>query len=430
MNKVCKCGRVHKSSVGEIITENGAINCLAKIVRRFNAEKAFVLADKNTYKAAGERVCSLLSENGISYSKYVFASSEPAPDESSVGSAVMNYDANCDIIISVGSGVMNDVGKILSKTAGRPYIIVATAPSMDGYASATSSMEKDGLKVSLPSKCPDVIIGDIDILKAAPMRMLQAGLGDMLAKYISICEWRIANLLIDEYYCEYVADTVRKALKKCVDNADGLLKRDDDAVKAVFEGLVMGGMAMEYAGMSRPASGVEHYISHVWDMRGLAFGTPVDLHGIQCGIGTLIAARAYEQIKNLIPDKEKALEYAATFDADDWNNRLREFIGEGAEAMIELDKKERKYDEEKHKVRLEKIIDNWDAVLGIINEEVPTAAEIEHILEVIGAPQECSEIGIDAEDLTMTFKASKDIRDKYVLSRLCWDLGVIDEIQF
>jgi glycerol-1-phosphate dehydrogenase [NAD(P)+] len=98
---------------------------------------------------------------------------------------------------------------------------------MDGYASATSSMTVDGLKVSLPSKCADVIIGDIDVLKNAPMRMLQAGLGDMLAKYISIAEWKIAREIIGEYYCDRVANLIKQALKECVDNADGLLLRNE-----------------------------------------------------------------------------------------------------------------------------------------------------------------------------------------------------------
>ena len=98
----------------------------------------------------------------------------------------MHFDPNCDLIIGVGSGVINDISKILSNISGRKYIIVATAPSMDGYASATSSMSLDGLKVSINSRCPDVIIGDVNVLKWAPEHMLKAGLGDMLAKYIRL----------------------------------------------------------------------------------------------------------------------------------------------------------------------------------------------------------------------------------------------------
>lgn len=428
MSKQCSCGKVHKSSVKLILTENGAINRINKIIEEYGAKKPFILDDVNTHRAAGERICHLLEENGISYTLFTFADKALKPDEKSVGSAVMHFDSECDIIIGVGSGVINDIGKILSSLTGKPYIISATAPSMDGYASATSSMELGGLKVSLKSRCPDVIIGDIDILKNAPEKMLKAGLGDMLAKYISICEWRIANLIIGEYYCEYVAEIVREALKKCVDNSAGLLKRSDDAVKAVFDGLVKGGMAMEYAGVSRPASGAEHYISHVWDMRGLAFGTKTELHGIQCAIGTLICAKIYEQLKALSFDKEKALGYARQFDTEKWNKQLREFVGPGSEAMIELEKKEQKYNVQKHAKRLEKIIQNHDRILEIINEEVPPAHEIEKILDLIGAPKSCSEIGLSDDILPMTFKAAKDIRDKYVLPRLCWDLGIIDEI--
>lgn len=65
------------------------------------------------------------------------------------------------------------------------------------------------------------------------------------------------------------------------------MKGDKKAVTAVFEGLILCGAAMKFAGVSRPASGIEHYLSHIWDMRGVEFGTPVELHGIQCAVGTL-----------------------------------------------------------------------------------------------------------------------------------------------
>ena len=119
----------------------------------------------------------------------------PLPDEKTVGSAFMHFDQAYDGIISVGSGVLNDTGKIVSRITGRPYIIAATAPSMDGYASSTSSMERDGLKISLNTKIADVIVGDTDILKKAPDILLSAGMGDILTKYVAICEWRISHII-------------------------------------------------------------------------------------------------------------------------------------------------------------------------------------------------------------------------------------------
>lgn len=428
MNGVlCSCGKTHTYDT-QVYVGKGVVENIPAYLRQYNPKKVFVLSDPNTYKAAGEKVCEVLKKAGLAYTAYSFTHDPIEPEEYSVGSMMMHFDPKCDVIVAVGSGVVNDLGKILSNISGKPYMIVGTAPSMDGYASATSSMTRDGLKTSLPSRSADIIVGDVDILCQAPMHMMKAGLGDMLAKYVSICEWRIANLLVGEYYCEEIAQLIRGALKSCVDNAAGLLRRDETAVQAVFEGLVIGGVAMNYAGLSRPASGGEHYLSHVIDMRAVEFGTPMDLHGIQCAIGTLIQAKLYEKVKAIQPDVEKAKAYVAGFCFDDWSETLRQLLGKGAEAMIAQEAKEKKYDKELHAKRFADIIANWDAILKIIEEELPSAAEIAALLDTIEAPKTLEEIGLSSKDLPLYFKATKDIRDKYVLSRLLWDLGVIDEI--
>ena len=423
----CPCGKSHNIPLPQIVTGAGAINQIPNILQSAGVKKAFVLADKNTFEVAGKYVCEVLKHANISHSVYYFSTEKVIPNEQSVGEAVMHFDYACDFIISVGSGVLNDIGKILAKTAKKPYMIVGTAPSMDGYASASSSMDLHGLKTSLSSKCPEYIIGDTDILKNAPERMIQSGLGDMLAKYVSIAEWRIANEITGEYYCARVAELIRVALKRCVDNAEGLLNRDETAVEAVFEGLVIGGIAMAFAGVSRPASGVEHYFSHVWDMRGVEFGSQVDLHGIQCAVGTYIAAGLYEKVLKIVPSKKEAVAYAVSFDYGAWATELRKLLGLGAEAMIALEEKEQKYSVEKHEKRLEIILAKWEIICDIIREEIPTQKEIGRILETIGAPKTVKEIGIDC-DLKTTLKATKDIRDKYVLSRLLWDLGILEEM--
>lgn len=427
-DSLCPCGKIHRVDIDDILIGKGVIYKLPELIEKYGAEKPFVLADKNTFAVAGELVCKILNNNGISCLKYVYASGQPEPNEEAVGSAVMHFDASCDLIIGIGSGVMNDIGKILSSLTGRKYIIVATAPSMDGYASATSSMSMDGLKVSLSSRCADVIIGDTDILKTAPDRMLRAGLGDMLAKYISIAEWRIAHLITGEYYCEQVADLIRKALDKCVSNAEGLLKREDEAIEAVFEGLVIGGIAMAYAGVSRPASGVEHYFSHIWDMRGLEFGTQVDLHGIQCALATLQSAKLYEAVKNQLPDEGKASCYVKSFSYADWKEELRTFLGNSAETMIAQEERERKYDKATHPARFARIQQNWERILQILDEEIPSVPTLSAILETVGIASDLQTIGVDSNTAKMTFRATKDIRDKYVLSRLAWDLGILEEL--
>ncbi len=423
----CMCKKPHIFT-SKIVVEKGAINKLPQILESLNANSAFIIADKNTFSAAGEKVIDILEKSKIKTKKYIFSNDVLEPDETNVGLAVMNFDPSFDVVIGVGSGVINDISKIVANVSGKKYIIVGTAPSMDGYASATSSMTMQGLKISLNSKCADVIVGDIDILSNAPIKMMISGLGDMLAKYVSICEWRISNLINEEYYCEDIAQLVRDSLKKCVDNAEGLLKRDNNAVKAVFEGLIICGAAMKFAEVSRPASGIEHYLSHIWDMRGVEFGLPVEFHGLQCSVGTLIAVELYEKIKTIKPNKQKALSYAEAFDFSFWSDTLREFLGKGAESMIALEEKEGKYNLEKHKKRLDVIIEKWDDILKIINEELPPLPHLYALFDKVGLPKTMEDIKIDKEILPMTFKSAKDIRDKYVLPRLCWDLGIIDEI--
>ena len=423
----CPCGKLHTIAIDEVVVGSGAVNRLPEFVKRYG-KKPFVVADVNTFAAAGEKVCALLRTAQIPFGSFIFKDSALEPDEKTVGAAFMHYDPGCDVIVGVGSGVINDTCKILSHLTGKPYIIVATAPSMDGYASATSSMSRDGVKVSLNSRCADVIIGDTEILKTAPDHMLKSGLGDMLAKFVSIAEWRIAHLLIGEYYCEDVAQLIRSAVKKCVDNAEGLLKREDAAIEAVFEGLVIGGVAMAYAGVSRPASGVEHYFSHVWDMRGLEFGTQVDLHGIQCAMATCKAVELYEKVMQITPDWEKANAYVQNFDLEVWNEQLRNFLGNSAETMIELERKEGKYRKDTHEARFRRIGENWDAILRILKEELPETEELCKLMDAVGISRDLNTIGVDTECAKMTFRATKDIRDKYVLSRLVWDLGILEEL--
>ena len=167
-------------------------------------------------------------------------------------------------------------------------------------------MIRDRVKVTLYNACPDAIIADTMIMKDAPERMLQAGLGDMLAKYIALCEWRISHIVTGEYYCEEVAGLMRNSLAKIVAAAPRLMERDPEVIGAVAEGLILSGVAMAFAQVSRPASGLEHYFSHLWEMFALDRGLPLELHGIQVGVGTVLCLKIYDHLRTLTPSRETA----------------------------------------------------------------------------------------------------------------------------
>ena len=165
----CSCGKHHKTDVKDIIIGSGVLDQIPEQVRKHGGSKPFLLADRNTFHAAGEKVVSVLEASNIPYSCYIYPQEDLEPNELAVGQAAMNFDVTCDIIIGIGSGTINDIGKMLAMISGRNYMIVGTAPSMDGYASNTSSMISAGIKVSLPSACASVIIADLDIISRAPM---------------------------------------------------------------------------------------------------------------------------------------------------------------------------------------------------------------------------------------------------------------------
>ena len=138
-----------------------------------------------------------------------------------------------------------------------------------------------------------------------------------------------------------------------------------------------------------------------------------------------MVAGLYEKVLTLVLNPQKAYNYVEKFSYTQWAKDLQSFLGNGANAMIALEAKEEKYSVKKHKIRFNRIVEKWEQICAIIREEIPTQQEIGRILQTIGLPNSVQEIGI-ACDLQTTLNATKDIRDKYVLSRLLWDLGELE----
>lgn len=420
----CACGKTHKASIKAADIGPDAPAKLGEYLKRLGGTKAFVLADENTLAAAGDAPFASLKENGIPYVLCRYPAERLEPDEHTVGRAALYYDGSCDCVVTVGSGVLNDTGKIVAAQRDLPYICVGTAPSMDGYASSTSSVIRDRLKVSVNSRCPDAVLASPAVLASAPKEMLLAGLGDMLAKYVSVCEWRIGRIVTGEYYCEEVAKAIRAALAACAAGANGLLRGDETAAKAVMDGLIVSGIAADWAGVSRPVSGTEHYFSHIWDMRASSLGTPSSLHGVQCAIGTLKTLKGYDVLKKLLQNG-----YAReNFNKEAWLEELSAYMGVSGAQMLKNAETCDLYNPEKRAARQKNIKERLPEILEVIETELPPYGEIHALLRELGAPLTPEDIGIPESETPVCFKATKDIRDKYILSSLAYDLGCLDQI--
>ena len=230
-----------------------------------------------------------------------------------------------------------------------------------------------------------------------------------------------------EYYCERVADMMRGALRKVMENLDGIAARDPEAVGAVAEGLVRAGVAMAFAQVSRPASGLEHCFSHIWEMMALERGRPYDLHGIQVGVGTMLALPVYEWLRTLRPGMERVEAGIAAFDAAAWEANLRRAFGRTAEPLIAQARAQGKNDPEGRRRRARRIIDHWDEIVAIIDRELADARGLKDRMERLGLPMRPSDIGISNADALDAFICSRDIRDRYLPTSLLWDIGCLEE---
>jgi glycerol-1-phosphate dehydrogenase [NAD(P)+] len=298
----CGCGRHHTVDIRRIVIGDGCLPEVVNAAAELKAEKIFMIADSNTYEVCGRRVEEMLGKAGFEVKAYIFRPLEPlVPDETALGRLLVEMDAATSLIVTVGTGTLGDLAKMLSFKTRIPYIIAATAPSMDGFASIGSPLIIGGVKLTFSAVYPAAIIADTSILREAPTEMLQAGFGDIVGKYTALTDWVLARELKGEYYCETSVRMMEKAVGRCIENAEAFIRRDKAAVQYVTEALILSGVAMGIVGSSRPASGAEHHMAHYWELDALAGGRRHPLHGNSVGVATVVSASIYQMLRGSLP---------------------------------------------------------------------------------------------------------------------------------
>ena len=302
----CDCEqREHSAPIKVIEVSENAINKVAEILKDYN--KILLVADKNTYKVAGEKVEKQLEKEGKLFKTCII--DEPAlPTNANVGKVLIEsakdrekYDIkafsnNPDYILAVGSGSVNDICRMVSYRIGVEYGVVGTAPSMDGYVSVVAPLIVGSRKIVYTCSTARHIIIDLNICANAPYELLLAGVGDMIGKYIAILDWEISKKLTNEYYCKKVADMVLEATDNCVKLALDLKERKIETIKKTIDGLILSGLGIAYTGSSRPASGTEHMVGQTWEIMDIEQGKVPNLHGIEVGEATFAAILIFKKL--------------------------------------------------------------------------------------------------------------------------------------
>lgn len=300
----CSCGEHHHFSVQGISIRKGAIEDLPEMAAPFKDCGILMVFDNHTYRAAGEKAAALMKERGFKLKELLFDTGDDIliPDEKTLGRILQEAEPDCGLMIAVGSGVINDSVKFVTSRMKIPYIVVATAPSMDGYVSDGAPIISHGFKYSPHAHLTYGLIGDTDILKGAPMDLIQAGFGDMVGKITALADWDLSVKVKGDYRCDTTVGLTKRGMDACFALADGLPERDPEALGALLEGLTLTGVAMALINNSRPASGAEHLLSHFWEMDYIKRGLNPNHHGLQVGIATVIIAKVFEAVADDLPD--------------------------------------------------------------------------------------------------------------------------------
>ena len=294
----CTCGRRHRTSIEDIIIESGAVKRVGEILTKNKFPKNILLvADENTLKAA-EGILESLEGFNVTMKIYPFIRVAEMHHVEELEELIKGKRI---AVLSVGTGSVNDPCRLACARQKKKLCIFATAPSMDGFASYSSPIVKDGFKESYPAKSPEVIIGDTKILAAAPTELKSSGFGDMIAKYVGLIDWKISKILIGEPYCERVAALTRTAVDELMSMADKVCSDDEYTAGKIFESLLKTGIGMSFMKNSRPASGSEHIIAHLIECKELPEGKIPNLHGEDVGVCTLEMLKLY----NTLAEKEK-----------------------------------------------------------------------------------------------------------------------------
>lgn len=407
-----------------ILIDTGVIEELPKVVSNLGIEsKIMVVADKNTYQAAGRRVTNLLIDSGYNVRACILCiRGKLAADEQALGETLINMDVDTELLLAVGSGTINDITRYLSYKTGKPYAVVPTAPSMDGYASSVAAMTVNGCKKTYSATPPKAIVADIDILSEAPKEMIRAGLGDILGKYTSLADWKLGQIIAGEAYSEDIENLVRHAVDECINISDCLFTKK--TIKSLMQALVTSGIAMLNWGNSRPASGSEHHISHFWEMHDALQGTEGHLHGAKVGIAEIWITKLYHKVFAL--DINEVKHYIAIRQPEReaaYIERVKKAYGPLADEIIN-ELKDSYLDEQKRQARQENIIKNWEVLQSWVRENVPPPERIQELLKKAGAPTSHLEMGIAEEMLLKALDNAKEVRARYTIFRLAEDIGL------
>ena len=220
-----------------------------------------------------------------------------------VAERVIATDIDC--IVAMGGGKTLDIGKYAAYVSKRPFLSIPTTMAHDGIVSPIAVLKRqDGKPKSLGCAMPSMMIMDTELIASCPSELIKAGIGDTISNYMALKDWDLAVSRGKDEMNGYAYMMSRTSL-------DALMKTQFDHICPEFlevlaNSLVLSGIAMDYAGSSRPVSGSEHLFSHALDY----FCEKQNLHGFNVALGTVAV------LKIIGEDAGPVIKYLKKFEVD------------------------------------------------------------------------------------------------------------------
>ena len=396
---------------------------------QFPEKRALVVADENTWRAAGEVVYGYLLSAGVECEEpFIFTDPHLHAEWRFIEMLDERLAKSDAIPVSVGSGTINDLCKLCSYHQSRPYMCVATAASVDGYSSFGASITYKNMKQTFTCPAPKAILADVGVMAKAPKEMTAAGYADLAAKIPAGAEWIIADFVGSEPIHDAAWHISQDGLKAALSDPEGVAALKPEAIAPFVEGLMLSGFAMQAARSSRPASCTDHLFSHLWNMRNHTYQGVTPSHGFQVSVGTLMMCAMFDQMyKSDFTQLDVDAAVAAWKSAEEVRHEAEELFAGEAFAELGVTEIMAKYDD-KEEVRrqLNLVKANWPDLKAKLQAQCYTFDQMYRSLAIVGAPVKPEDVGISKAQMKADVPFVRHIRRRYNMMDLGLRAGLLD----
>jgi glycerol-1-phosphate dehydrogenase [NAD(P)+] len=401
-----------------------ALSRLVAYCKQQRLHRFLLVCDGNTYRAFGEKVEAALKGEGFDVALACLDAQEVIPNEYSLIQVLLKPDREERIYLAVGTGTITDITRFVSHRTKATFVSLPTAASVDGFTSIGAALIVGGLKKTIICEPPTAIFADLPTLCSAPACLAASGFGDMIGKLLSSADWELGHVLWDEPFDREIKERMQKAAYKCIDYAVEIGKGYQEGIYVLMDGLIEAGLCMLDFGNSAPASGAEHHISHLWEMRRLQAHQPTILHGAKVGVASVITAKWYGEIQKLTPHNVSLMlnKSPAQYLPETIRN-IRDIYGSNADEIIQEQSDFLNMTEDAFSWLKDRITARWGKVRKIA-EAVPSAEQVAGYLRSAGSPVSCAEIGLQEDEIQIGLDFSHYLRNRFTINKLRLILGL------